>query len=189
MGKFLKINTRILDSGRMNNTKTKAMILFTILTIFMISSSSIYIHEAEAGFPGVIKSETMLKKEVYYLNGDLTAPKDDKPYGGDIVGNYLITVNFNDVKIIAEFDATPSQDQTLWGWLVDVDGESYLRVGQFNSINILHFNQEDMEDKTYEQFIVTEEPIRDTNPSIPHLPVGGTLLSLEIHHADQNRHE
>ena len=113
--------------------------LLTIIPLFTIALAIGYIEETDA-FQGFVDRPLHESNEIYYLRGDLTAPKNDKSFGGEVVGNYLVTVNFEEIKIVAEFDRSPHQDMVLEGWLVNFDNESYFSVGQFNKQSkMLHF--------------------------------------------------
>ncbi len=160
---------------------TKYIGLLAILPLFTVALSIDYIGEADAGIQGLPPSDPTPKiKEAYYLRGDLTSPRNDESFGGAAVGEYLITVNFDEVKIIAEFYNSPSQGMMLEGWLVNSDNESYFSVGQFDkNNNMLKFYQKDIEPHTYDLFIVTEKSLKDTDSS-DHKSIGGTPISMKI---------
>ena len=47
--------------------------------------------------------EDKMMKESTYINGNLTAPTDDKPFGEDVIGTYKVRVTHdNKVTIIAK---------------------------------------------------------------------------------------
>ncbi len=160
---------------------TKYIGMVAILPLFTIALSIDYIGEADAGIQGLPPSDPTPKiKEAYYLRGDLTSPRNDESFGGAAVGEYLITVNFDEVKIIAEFYNSPPQGMMLEGWLVNSDNESYFNVGQFDkNNNMLKFYQKDIEPHTYDLFIVTEKSLKDTDSS-DHKSIGGTPISMKI---------
>jgi len=163
------------------NQKLKYVGLLVIVPLFTVAITIGYIEEADAFIQGLVDRPLLESDEIYYLRGDLTAPKNDKSFGGEVVGNYLITVNFEEVKIIAEFDRSSHQDMILEGWLVNFDNESYFSVGQFNKqSNILHFYQENMEPQIYDLFIVTEESVSDTDSRDPLTTVGGASIPVKI---------
>ena len=64
----------------------------------------------------------------------------------------------------------------LEGWLVDVDSDYKLSIGQFNTgNNRLHLNQDMVNFGIYDILVITEESLNDENPA-PNKPVGGVLL-------------
>ncbi len=161
------------------NQKIKYIGLIAILPLAMVALSPDFIGEADAFIQGIVPSDSTIK-EVYYLSGHLTSPRNDKPSGGLVVGDYLITVNFDEVKIIADFYSSPSQGMMLEGWLVNSDNESYFSIGKFDmKNNMLKFYQKDIEPQTYDLFIVTEKSLSDTDSS-DHQSIGGALISMKI---------
>ncbi len=152
-----------------------------IILLLLILLIPLYLSEADAGIQGLPPSDPTPKiKEAYYLRGDLTSPRNDESFGGAIIGEYLITVNFDEVKIIAEFYNSPSQGMILEGWLVNSDNESHFSVGQFDKKNnMLKFYQKDIEPHTYDLFIITEKSLSDTDSS-DHKSIGGAPISMKI---------
>jgi len=128
-----------------------------------------------------IKQNSTLEETEYTfpMTGALTAPKGDKPFGGEhVVGHHFIRANDHLVNINAEFQTTSSPDFVLEGWLVDVDTDFKLSTGLFKdetNANRLHFVQEIANPWVYDVFVVTEEPLNDKDPA-PNKPVGGVAL-------------
>jgi len=154
------------------NAKTKEGIALLAL-VFSVVITPIAYNEASA-----IASERTLVEtpDTFFIRGDLTSPADGKPFGGDVVGDYFIRVNGNDIRINTEFDATPSEGIVYEGWLVDVDTGYKLSLGQFNEqSNELFFSQEIVNPWIYNVLVISEEPMGDTDPS-PDTPVGGVPL-------------
>ena len=145
----------------------------TIVTLGIIMSLSIADNQADA-----LKTERGLETaSTIFQGGDLTSPADDKPFGGDVVGDYFIRVNENDVRILAEINDPPSSGMVYEGWLVDPDSDYKLSTGQFNDqSNILFFAQEFVNPSIYNVLVITEEPIGDTDPGPTLPPVGGVPL-------------
>ena len=154
------------------NTKTKTGIALMAL-VFGIALSPILSNEAEAKTfsPFVL------------LQGELTAPSDDKPFGGDDVGSYIVGVydagkRGGQTTISIEFDSKATPGSVYEGWLVDVDSgektsfgifhENTQRQEQFYSVTISSTFNNDL-------VVITEEPIVDTDPA-PNRPVGGAVL-------------
>ena len=84
-------------------------------------------------------------------------------------GGYLTTVN-------ATVDAQPETGNVFEGWLVDSNGAFYaLSLGTFRD-GELHFSQYMTNPFVYDEFIVTQEPLRDSNPDITPPPLGSISL-------------
>ena len=109
-----------------------------------------------------------------FTRGDLTAPMDNNPYGGEDVGSYLILVKDHKVFIAAKFDGKVSDGMVLEGWLVDTDTGYKLSTGQFVE-NKQIFKQIIVNPYIYDLYVVTEEPMNDVDPNA-NVPVGGALL-------------
>ena len=162
------------------NQKIKYIGLLAILPLAMVALSPDLIGEADADIQGFVRDPATKFNEVYYLSDHLTSPRNDKSFGGAVVGDYLITVNFDEVKIIADFYSLPSQGMMLEGWLVNSDNESYFSIGKFDKKNnILKFYQKGIEPHTYDLFIVTEKSLSDADSS-DHQSIGGALISMKI---------
>ena len=155
------------------NTKTKTGIAMMAI-VFGIALSPILSNEAEARsfVPSVV------------LQGELTAPSDDKPFGGDDVGSYTIGVydagrRGGQTTIFVEFDTRATPGTVYEGWLVDKDSgektsfgifqENKQRQTQFYTVSVTSMFNNDL-------IVITEEPIVDTDPA-PHTPVGGAVLA------------
>lgn len=168
------------NGGKKLNSVKKYLGLLVIASLFTVVLTISYIEESNAFNQGIVGRPSPAPDEVYYLRGDLTAPNNDKSFDGEVVGNYLITVNFDDVKITAEFDRSSHQDVILEGWLINFDNELYFSVGQFNKQSMLHFSQEHMEPQIYDLFIITEKSVSDTDSRVLHTIVGGASVPMKI---------
>ena len=118
----------------------------------------------------------------YVLHGDLTAPSGDKPFGGKDVGEYHIlglhTTDF--ISINFSLDQKPSEGMVFEGWLIDVETGEKKSTGIFKGnlherTQLGHFGGIE-EQFHYDLFVITEEPIIDTDPN-PNKPVAGVPLS------------
>jgi len=154
------------------NTKTKTGIAMMAL-VFGVALSPILSNDAEARtFPPSI-----------VLQGELTAPSNDKPFGGDAVGEYTIGVydagrRGGQTTIFVEFDSRPTPGTVFEGWLVDKDSgektsfgrfqENTQRQTQFYTVSVPSTFNNDL-------VVITEEPFVDTDPA-PNRPVGGAVL-------------
>jgi len=151
---------------------TKTITGFAMMAIvFGLMLSPVLSNEADA--------TNILRPSKVIVQGDLTAPMDDKPFGGDVVGDYYIQVRDDQATISVRFDAKASPGTVYEGWLVDADsgvktsfgiiqGSEYRQMGvQLTTSVESNFNND--------LVVITEEPIVDTDPA-PHTPVGGAVL-------------
>ena len=156
------------------NTKQKTGIALMAIVFGLVLSPALAPSEASAIAPNRTFAET---PDTFYKRGALTAPSGDKPFGGDVVGNYFLRVNDHNVKINVDFWSMPSSGMVYEGWLVDVDTGYKLSLGQFNTQSDgLFFEQDIVNPWIYNVLVITEEPMDDTNPA-PNMPVGGVPLS------------
>ena len=131
----------------------------TAIALGMIMSLSVTDNQAEA-----LKSEVGLETpSTIFLSGGLTSPAGEAPFGGDLVGDYFIRINENDVRILAEISDPPSSGMVYEGWLVDPDSDYKLSTGQFNERNMLFFAQEIVNPWIYNVLVITAEPVGDTS--------------------------
>ncbi len=153
-------------------TKTKTGIALMAL-VFGIALSPILSNEALAKtFPPSV-----------VLQGELTAPSDDKPFGGDVVGSYVIGVydagTLDDrTTIYIEIDSRATPSTVYEGWLVDADSGKKTSFGRFqeNTQRQEQFYTVSVESNFNNDLVViTEEPIVDTDPA-PNTPIAGAVL-------------
>ena len=163
--------TQQIQKQYARNRMVTATLMLAALALFTTGALA---QTALAIAPGNISAET---PGIYYERGALTSPSDDKPFGGEVVGNYFVRVNDHNVKINVDFNAlAPSEGMVLEGWLVDVDSDYKLSIGQFNTTsNGLLLNQNMVNFGIYDILVITEELANDDNPA-PNKPVGGVLL-------------
>jgi len=124
-------------------------------------------------------ADARLADNRYILQGDLTAPNNGKPFGGDNVGTYSIHVKDDFTFIYAALNNSPSNGMLFEGWLVDVETGEKLSTGIFNEASrgnsgFFFFSEPEF---YYDVFVVTEEPIIDSDPAPTLPPVGGVPLS------------
>ena len=110
------------------------------------------------------------------VNGDLTAPAGDAPFGGNAVGDFSIIVTKNDALSITAIIEHDSSKTVLEGWLVDIDSDYKLSLGKADQKGQLMFEQTLVNPWIYDVLVITEEPIGDHDPS-PNKPLGASLLS------------
>jgi len=152
----------------MNKKQTHALAMLAL--VFGIAISPILAADnAEAG-PPVSR---------YVLNGDLTEPHRDNPFGGDSIGTYGINIRDDYTTAIAILDISPSNGMVFEGWLVDVETGEKRSTGTFlegkRNDNKGMFFLGDI-GFHYDVFVITEEPINDSDPT-PNKPVAGVPLS------------
>lgn len=108
------------------------------------------------------------------FRGDLTAPSGGAPFGGDVVGSFRIDVQGTRVTIRAEVELEAPDGYTLEGWLVDMQTDYKLSLGELDD-ETLRFRQQMVNPWTYGVLVITAEPVGDLNPN-PAMPVAGALL-------------
>ncbi len=117
-------------------------------------------------------------ESTYILQGDLTAPNNDKPFGGENVGIYNIHVRDDYSTIFVSLEKGPSDGMVLEGWFVDVETGEKLSTGVFKDHSRINGGLLVLDNPGfhYDVFVITEEPRFDTDPA-PNKPVAGVLLS------------
>ena len=152
------------------NTKTITGFAMMAL-VFGIALSPILSNEAEAA--------NILRPTKMVVQGELTAPMNDKPFGGNVVGDYYLQVRDDNAIISVRIDANASPGTVYEGWLVDAD--SGLKTS-FGLIQDSKYRQSGLElttsvEKSFNNdlVVITEEPIVDTDPA-PNTPIGGAVL-------------
>jgi hypothetical protein len=122
-------------------------------------------------------AEARLANIRYILHGDLTAPNNDKPFGGKDIGTYNIHIRDNgSTSIYVELDHRPSNGMKFEGWLIDIETGEKLSTGTFKESVKRGFFTGIAPEFHYDIFVVTEEPIIDSDPA-PNKPVAGVPLS------------
>jgi len=171
--------------------------LVTAVIVLGLTFSPLTQYETHAAMEGKMMDK-MMEKPVS-IKGDLTAPKGDKPFGGDVVGNYIVKAKGHKIRIIAKVDkemmekmmggkmmenekmenktmgGKMMEGKVLEGWLVDVQSGYKLSLGELEG-NTLVFTQKMVNPWIYDLLVITEEPENDTDPS-PNMPIGGTQLA------------
>ena len=140
--------------------------------IFGIAMAPITITQADAIAPDRTLADT---PDTFFIRGDLTAPAGDAPFGGKVVGDYLIQANGQDISILTNFESNPSFGMVHEGWLVDMAIGYKLSLGQSDAQNHIFFSQTIVNPWIYDVLVITEESIGNTNPA-PNVPVGGIAL-------------
>jgi hypothetical protein len=103
--------------------------------------------------------------EAQEISGDITAPSEGQPFGGEAVGTVSIDSTGRRTNISADLNDMPEEGNVFEGWLVDAGGSGYkLSLGQFRN-GTLDFSQYMVNPYTYNNFEVTEEPAEDPDPN------------------------
>lgn len=126
----------------------------------------------------LIANTNLVNQEAFALEkieGKLTAPSGDKPFGGDDVGTIEIEYDKNNVSIMAELNKSPSEGMVFEGWLVDPDTGYKLSTGLLDENNAQTFEQVIVNPYIYNVYVVTEEPLEDVDPNA-NVPAGGFAL-------------
>jgi len=117
-------------------------------------------------------------ESTYILQGDLTAPNNDKPFGGENVGIYNIHVRDEYSTIFVSLEKGPSDGMVLEGWLVDIETGEKFSTGVYDEKSRVNGGLSQIVDLGfhYDVFVITEEPRLDSDPT-PNKPVAGVPLS------------
>ena len=119
---------------------------------------------------------------------EITASNSTVWYGGEKIGN--LTVGFTSqgyeptsgglVNLTAHVGLFPASGSVLEGWLIDPDIPSYfnLTLGQFVN-GTLKFDQYMVNPAVYKFFVVSQEPVGDTDPRMSNIILGGSEFALE----------
>ncbi len=138
--------------------------------VFGVAISPIILADNAEAKPAEIRS---------ILHGDLTAPNGDKPFGGEIAGNFNIYTTDEITSIYATVENRASDGMVLEGWLVDVETGEKFSTGVYKENSRINGGFAVLFDPGfhYDVFVITEEPRFDTDPT-PNKPVAGVPLSF-----------
>jgi hypothetical protein len=112
------------------------------------------------------------------VEGTLTAAVNGSPFGGDVIGEYSLSVaDSHFVTVTATLNITPASNTVFEGWLVDSNANYSLSLGMLGGNNgtRLSFQQLMVNPFVYDSIIISQEPVNDTNPN-PSAPIGGAHL-------------
>ena len=147
------------------NSKTKTGIALMAVVFGLAMSPALVSNDAEARFSVPLAT----------LQGDLTAPQGDKPFGGEAVGNFYAHVQDTHTLIYVDFDRMPSPGTVYEGWLIDADSGEKTSFGKFQENRNRNFITTVDTQFNNDLIVITEEPVIDSDPA-PHTPVGGAVL-------------
>ncbi len=110
------------------------------------------------------------------ITKDINKASDPGPgFGGEKLGTVSIDTSGNQTTISSNISVQPKQDKVFEAWLVDEGGSGYkLSLGQVDN-GVVEFAQKMVNPYTYNEFIITEEPIADTDPN-----AAGTYAGFEL---------
>lgn len=117
----------------------------------------------------------MTQRSGVTLQGTLTAPSGDKPFGGAAVGSYSTNVNGHTVTITATLNQAAQTGKVFEGWLVDTNTGYKLSLGQLDGTK-LQFTQSMVNPSIYKLVVITIEPVGKTDPNPSGVIAGGDQL-------------
>jgi hypothetical protein len=97
-------------------------------------------------------------------SGDLTAPEEGLPYGGDDVGTYSIGQDRYGLRIQVDMTNSPSSGNLFVAWLVDNSTDNDIGIGQLVD-NELAVTQQITNSSLYNLIEVTEESAQNVGTS------------------------
>ncbi len=156
------------------NQKMKYIGLFAILPLAMIALTPDLIGDAYAYQRGGVLEET---KETFFFKGQLSQATEDLPYGGETLGDYVVQVNVNEVKVIANLDFSQSDDKVMEAWLVDFGGKPAINLGTFENNELTTLVQ--ISEWVYEAIVITEV---SENSNYSENQAGGAALEKTTKH-------
>ena len=109
---------------------------------------------------------------------DINKAKDPGPgFGTEKIGTLTIDAQNKTLDISANITAVPKQDKVFEAWLVDADGSNYkLSLGAIEA-GSLKTSEHMVNPYAYTEFIITEEPLEDTDPNAAGTYGGAELQS------------
>ncbi len=147
------------------NSKQKTGIALMAVVFGLVMSPALLSNDAEA--------RVELPRAI--LQGDLTAPSGDKPFGGMEIGSFFASVKDDFTVLYVDFNRQPSEGTVFEGWLVDVDSGVKTSFGIFQEERNRAFITTVDNQFNNDLIVITEEPILDSDPA-PNKPVGGVAL-------------
>ena len=145
--------------------------IIVVLILLLFTFSAAYFTEADG-----YKQPGQLEKtpETFYIRGDLSAKTQEESYGGEIIGDFTIIVNVNNVKILASLDDY-SQHRVMEAWLVDSSMDQILNAGTFDANKL--FTSITIESWSYDVILITEKIFEDQSDT--DITIGGSHLEKE----------
>lgn len=136
----------------------------------MLVAVTIITHETGSQHPqiAVAQNESADSAQLQTANvtGELTQPAGGNPYGGEKIGDIIITSDGHQTNINGLVSASPSEGSVYEAWLSDTGGSGYiLSLGQLNENGTINVSQYMVNPFTYTEFFITEEPQDDVDPN------------------------
>ena len=146
----------------MTNNKIITLSIAAILAVSLIANTNL------------VNQEAFAQEKI---EGKLTAPTEDNSlYGGEETGTIQIDYDGNSISISAQLDISPSEGMVFEGWLVDTNVGYALSTGQLDDNNSQIFEQVMVNPYIHDVYVVTEEPLEDTDPKPNVIHVGGIKI-------------
>jgi len=142
--------------------------LLAILPLALIVLTPDLIGDADAYQRGGVLEDT---KETFFFKGQLSQATEDLPYGGETLGDYVVQVNVNEVKVIANLDSSQSDDKVMEAWLVDFGGKPAINLGTFENSELTALVQ--ISEWVYDAIVIAEV---SENSNSSENPAGGAAL-------------
>jgi len=148
--------------------------LLAILPLALIALTPDLIGDADAYQRGGVLEET---KETFFFKGQLSQVTEDLPYGGETFGDYVVQVNVNEVKVIANLDSSQFDDKVMEAWLVDFGGKPAINLGTFENSELTTLVQ--ISEWVYEAIVIAQV---SENSNSSENPAGGAALEKTTKH-------
>ncbi len=153
---------------------TKYIGMVAILSVFALVTVSGNIGEADAYQQSGVLEET---KETFFFRGQLTQVTENNPYGGELLGDYFVQVNGNEVKVIANLGSSQSDGKVLEAWLVDYGGRPAINLGTYEDNELTVSLQ--INEWVYDVIVISA--VSENSDSFEN-PVGGAALEKTSKH-------
>jgi len=148
--------------------------LLAILPLALIALTPDLISDADAYQQSGVLEET---KETFFFRGQLTQATENIPYGGELLGDYFVQVNVNEVKVIANLGSSQSDGKVLEAWLVDYGGKPAINLGTYENDKLTVSLQ--INEWVYDVIVISE--VSENSDSFEN-PVGGAALEKTTKH-------
>ena len=148
--------------------------IVVVLSLLLIVFSAAYFTEADG-----YKQSGVLEKtpQTFYMRGDLTAKSENSSHGGYVIGNYMILVDSETVKVSVTLDH--SHKGIFEGWLMDLDSDKMLKISVFDNNKLS--SELTLDITPYDLIIITEK-LESENGNNVNASVGGALLEKAPKH-------
>jgi len=142
--------------------------MVAILSVFALVTVSGNIGDADAYQQSGVLEET---KETFFFRGQLTQATENNPYGGELLGDYFVQVNVNEIKVITNLGSSQLDGKVLEAWLVDYGGKPAINLGTYEDNKLSASLQ--INEWLYDVIVISE--VSENSDSFEN-PIGGTAL-------------